>query len=561
MPAKTRTKSRDKHDSYSAKCFAQINKNLDGGRYTVFDIETTGGNVQKNCLTEICAIRYHRGKIEDKYYSLVNPQIPVPPIVRKMTGLNDKMLKHAPLIDQVMPEVISFIGDSILVSHNTIGDMKFIKHFSFSICRKQIKNFYLCTHLLVSKLLPNIADKTLKGVAAYFGVSADGSHRAEGDAHMTVAVFTHLLQELQSNGVKTIIDAIRMQGDIDSGMKIGWAISNKSLQNLPSCPGVVRLFNRERKLIFKNSYGNLAKGIRQLSQYRDLPRFVLRSVLQAYSLKTKPFPNLCAAMLWEQQLSEGEKQMKTTLGYQRSFAAVSFQHRRDGIKISIGEVSADAVKAFGPVEDKGSFWQILMQIADIFRVKSTRKGIYLSSDQALLVDFLFRGELDQKKAELAKKRGGKFADFVKSIFLNQNSQGDMEKLQQIELPSPVFSLLDVCGLLIVPSYSRNMWQLYPIVSSLPVAYLETTMDWREFLQSSGRQTAIYRKLTNLHKQHKDRVAGAHDRGRLNTILWWLFSPAGKSDCTFLHLKDLKSKPNKWASTPDEMDTETPDSTV
>lgn len=556
MLAKTKAKSRDKHDSYSAKCFVQIKKSLNEGRYTVFDIETTGGNVQRNCLTEICAFRYYRGRIEDKYYSLINPQMPVPPIVRKMTGLSDKMLKHAPLIDQVMPEIISFIGDSVLVSHNTIGDMKFIKHFSLSICRKQVKNFYLCTHLLVSKLLPDITDKTLKGVAAHFGVSADNSHRAEGDARMTTAVFACLLQELQSNGVKTIVDAIRIQGDIDSGIKIGWAIDNKSLQNLPSCPGVVRLFNRERKLIFKNSYGNLARGIRQLSQYRDLPRFVLRSVLQAYSLKTKPFPNLCAAMLWEQQLSEGEIQTKITLGYQRSLAAVYFQHCRDRVKISIGEMPADAVKAFGPVEDKGAFWQVLAQIADIFRVKLTRKGVYLSSDQALLADFLFRGELAQKKAELAQKRTGKFTDFVKSIFLNQNSQGDVEKLQRIELPAPVFSLLDVCGLLIVPSYSRNMWQLYPISSSLPMACLETNMDWRQFLQSSGRQAAIYRKLVHPHKHCKDQAAGIHDRGKLNAILWWIFSPISKSDRTFLHLKDLKGKPSKWDSVSDKMDGDT-----
>ena len=67
-------------------------KTLDQGNYIVFDIETTGGNPDKNGITEIFAIKYSGGEAGDTFYSLVNPRIPIPPIVRRMTGINNKMV-------------------------------------------------------------------------------------------------------------------------------------------------------------------------------------------------------------------------------------------------------------------------------------------------------------------------------------------------------------------------------------------------------------------------------------------------------------------------------------
>ena len=539
MPSRSSGRNNGKRDSYSTRCRAQIDKQLTEGRYTVFDIEATGGNALKNGLTEICAFKYQHGKIKDRYHTLINPQMPIPPIVRKMTGLNDKMLKDAPVVEKIMPKVLDFIGDSVLVSHNCSGDMKFIKHFAFKVCRKQIKNFYLCTHLLTTRLFPAAPDKTLQGIAAHFGVDVATAHRAEGDAQTTVTVFAHLLQKLQQQGVSTVIEAIRLQGDIDLCTKIGWAIDNKTLQNMPTCPGVVRLFDRERKLIFKGSYANLARDVRGLSQYRDLPRTVMRNVLQTYSLQTKPFANLYAAMLWEQQVSEGERLVKSSLGYQRDLAAIFLQPHRSSVRIAIGEVPPAATHAFGPIENKQECWQALRQIAAVFTRKVGRDGLHLPPTQALLIELLLRGQLATKRAELDKKRGNKFTEFLKSIFLNQAKQGDIDRLAAIALPTPLTSLLDTCGLLIVPSYTRNAWQLYPIVAARPVTCIETTSDWREFLRCDERGNAMHKKLQLLHKQHKG-LATLQDSSKINITLWWIFCNGAKSERIWLTLKELKS---------------------
>ena len=544
-PSSSRNKrsSRSKGNSYSTRCRAQIDKALNAGNYTVFDIETTGGNAQKNGITELCALNYQNGRVKDRYYTLVNPHIPIPPIVRKMTGISDKMLKDAPTIEEVMPEVLSFIGDRVLVSHNCGGDMKFIKHFAFKACRKQIKNFYLCTHLLTTKLFPAAPDKTLQGSAKHLGAKVSSAHRAEGDAQTTAALFTQLLRALRKHGIETIIEAIRLQGDIDSCTKLGWAIDNKTLQDMPTCPGVVRLFDRDRKLIFKASYANLARDVRGLSQYRDLPRTVLRNILQASSLHAQPFPNLYAAMLWEQRVSEGERLIKSCLGYQRNLATIFLQPHRDGVRIAVGEVPAAATHAFGPIDNKQECWRVIREIAAIFSRRVGRDGLHLSVAQAVLVEFLLRGELSLKRAELEKKRPNKFTEFLKSIFLNQTRQGDIDRLEAIALPTPLTSLLDTCGVMVVPSYTRNAWQLYPIAAARPLACFETSRDWRDFLARNERGHAIYKKLQHLQKQHKG-LATLQDSSKINITLWWIFCHSVKSECAWLSLKELKNMTKK-----------------
>ena len=156
----------------------------------VFDIETTGGNPDNNGITEICAFKVEKGVITDRFYSMVNPRVPIPPIVRRMTGINNRMVRDAPLIEEVMPALLDFIGNDILVSHNTIGDLKFLRYFAKQTARHTMENFFLCTHLLTEKLASDAPDKSLSGVAKYLGIRFDDdAHRAEADAKITYEVF------------------------------------------------------------------------------------------------------------------------------------------------------------------------------------------------------------------------------------------------------------------------------------------------------------------------------------------------------------------------------------
>ncbi len=56
--------------------------------YVVFDIETTGLSSEKDCITEIGAVKVINSHIVDTFSTFVNPKIPIPPKINSVNGYN-----------------------------------------------------------------------------------------------------------------------------------------------------------------------------------------------------------------------------------------------------------------------------------------------------------------------------------------------------------------------------------------------------------------------------------------------------------------------------------------
>ena len=78
------------------------------GSMVVFDIETTGLSPVDCGITEIGASLYRGGEIVENFGTYVNPEMPIPENITRLTGITDEMVKDAPLIDEVMPEFLDF---------------------------------------------------------------------------------------------------------------------------------------------------------------------------------------------------------------------------------------------------------------------------------------------------------------------------------------------------------------------------------------------------------------------------------------------------------------------
>lgn len=50
------------------------------------------------------------GAITDHFSAFVNPDVPIPFEIEKLTGINDSMVVDAPQIDIVLPQFWSFVG-------------------------------------------------------------------------------------------------------------------------------------------------------------------------------------------------------------------------------------------------------------------------------------------------------------------------------------------------------------------------------------------------------------------------------------------------------------------
>jgi len=188
------------------------NRELMGTEFVVFDLETTGSKIPPSRITEIGAYRVKNGEVLDEFQTLINPEIPIPRFITELTGIDDEMVADAPLFAEIADAFLSFIGDSILVAHNSGFDMRFL---NFEIGRMfgsyRLANPCLCTVQLSRKLLPDILNHKLKTVAAHYEIDLVNHHRASADAYATAHIFVNLLTKLQSRGVNDLA-AIRKLG-------------------------------------------------------------------------------------------------------------------------------------------------------------------------------------------------------------------------------------------------------------------------------------------------------------------------------------------------------------
>lgn len=171
--------------------------------FVVFDIETTGFSPVKNRIIEIGAVRVEHGRITKRYSTFVNPDVPIPFEIEKLTGINDEMVVNAPMIDEILPEFLDFCEGAVLVAHNANFDMSFILE---NASRQNIPTdiTYVDTVGIARILLPHQGKHTLDAVAKALGVSLENHHRAVDDAEATAEIFVKFIPMLKEDGVHTL---------------------------------------------------------------------------------------------------------------------------------------------------------------------------------------------------------------------------------------------------------------------------------------------------------------------------------------------------------------------
>ncbi|MDE7239792.1 MAG: PHP domain-containing protein, partial [Lachnospiraceae bacterium] len=169
------------------------------GAYVVFDLETTGFSPVSNRIIEIGAVRVENGKITARFSTFVNPDVPIPYEIEKLTNIHDSMVMDAPMIEQILPEFVSFCEGAVMVAHNADFDMSFLKEN----CRRQgfgTDYTYLDTVGLARALLPELNKFTLDTICKKLNISLEGHHRAVNDAEATAEIFVRFLAMCKEQG-------------------------------------------------------------------------------------------------------------------------------------------------------------------------------------------------------------------------------------------------------------------------------------------------------------------------------------------------------------------------
>ena len=232
--------------------------------YCVLDLETTGFSFRTEKITEVGIMKVKNGEVIDEFSCFVNPEKPIPQRVVEVTNITDDMVKDAETIDKVMPKVLEFVGDSVLVAHNADFDIGFLKYNANQL-GLSLDNTYLDTLRLAKDLFPDFKKYKLGKIAEYLGIKVEVAHRALDDVDTTVKVLNVMLKMLKEKGVETLDDITKkIAGDAD-------------FKKLPTYHAIILATNY---VGLKNLYKLIS--ISHLDYFYKKPR-ILKSIYKKYS--------------------------------------------------------------------------------------------------------------------------------------------------------------------------------------------------------------------------------------------------------------------------------------
>lgn len=164
----------------------------------MLDFETTGLSPDNgDRITEVAALRIVGGEVTERYVSLVNCGVTIPPYITALTGITQRMVDSAPMVDQVVPELIDFIGTDALSAHNASFDEKFLKAEGARLGRRTQHAHLVCSLKLARRLFPGLDSYKLGELSRQLGIAFRGTaHRAEADAQVAAEVLLHAARHL-----------------------------------------------------------------------------------------------------------------------------------------------------------------------------------------------------------------------------------------------------------------------------------------------------------------------------------------------------------------------------
>jgi DNA polymerase III subunit epsilon len=228
--------------------------------FVVIDLETTGGSPRDCAITELAAARYEGGVCTGTFATLINPGVDIPPFITYLTGITQDMVGPAPRIESVLPTLLEFIGDAIIVGHNVRFDISFLDaalkahHYPTLASRRRVDTCTLARRLVRSE----VANCKLGTLSAHFAFRNQPTHRALDDVRATADLLFLLLERAASFGILGLDDLTDLPAINRHPQAHKLALTNA----LPRTPGVYLFRDRNGTVIYVGKATNLRSRVR-----------------------------------------------------------------------------------------------------------------------------------------------------------------------------------------------------------------------------------------------------------------------------------------------------------
>ena len=144
---------------------------LDQVTFCVVDLETTGGSPADCRITEVGAVKYRGGERIGDVPGTGGPELPIPPFITQLTGIDDRAVSGEPTIEEVLPAFLEFCRGAVFVAHNARFDFSFLNANLDPPRLPRLPGPAVCTAKLARRVVwpdvPNVRLLTFRGTSAH----------------------------------------------------------------------------------------------------------------------------------------------------------------------------------------------------------------------------------------------------------------------------------------------------------------------------------------------------------------------------------------------------------
>ena len=230
-------------------------------RFAVVDLETTGASAVYDRITEVAAVVVEDGRIATVFESLVDPGVPIPAFITRLTGIDNRMVAGKPRLEAVLPRLHEALEGRVFVAHNASFDYAFLKQgYARTGARLQVER--LCTLRLARRLVPGLRSYRLEALLERFEISPGARHRARSDAEATGALLLELLELAERAGLRDLPSLLDMQQRPIAGRRQR-GVDEGVLQALSDGPGVYLLKDAEGQVLYVGKSRHVRTRVRE----------------------------------------------------------------------------------------------------------------------------------------------------------------------------------------------------------------------------------------------------------------------------------------------------------
>ena len=179
-------------------------QSLDEAEFRVLDLEVTGSDPKSNAIIDIAVFGVRGTRVVPLLSSLLDPGVPIPANIQRLTGIDDLMVAGAPTFAEILPSLLEVLQGGVFVAHNAAFDYHFLKTCIERLTGERFTAPHLCTVKLSQRLIEPKNSRKLHHLALQLGIPLQNRHRAHDDAYATARILLELERLLLARGITTV---------------------------------------------------------------------------------------------------------------------------------------------------------------------------------------------------------------------------------------------------------------------------------------------------------------------------------------------------------------------